>query len=181
MKRLLLAALILFTFSAYSQTYAKIYIWKISPDTVFAGDSITVDFKFDEPQQNPKIDTTFMQVYYGSGFTSYIWKDKWQNIYNYPKKEVGFQDSVYQVRVRIPTNTMVGDCRIYGRGGSYLPFYVKARTTAVILNKTVVKVKETRYYNLLGAELPEALPGVRVIRVIIYEDGSSSSSLVMML
>ena len=58
---------------------------------------------------------------------------------------------------------------------------MKARTTAVILNKTVVKVKETRYYNLLGAELPEALPGVRVIRVIIYEDGSSSSSLVMML
>lgn len=181
MKKLLLAALTLFTFSAYSQTYAKIYIWKISPDTVFAGDSVTVDFKFEEPQQNPKADTTSMQIYYGPGYTPFIWMDKWQNIYNYPKKEVGFQDSVYLVKLRIPTNTTPGDCRIYGRGGDYLPFYVKARTTAVILNKTVVKVKETRYYNLLGAELPEALPGVRVIRVTIYEDGSYSSSLVMML
>jgi len=181
MKNLLFIAAVLLSLSSYSQTWARVYIWKISPDTVFAGDSVTVDIKFDEPQQNPKIDTTFMQVYYGSGFTAYIWKDKWQNIYNYPKREVGFQDSVYQVRVRIPTNTMAGDCRIYGRGGDYLPFYVKARTTAVLLNKTVVKVKETRYYSLLGAELPEAVPGVRMIRVTIYEDGSYSSSLVMVL
>lgn len=182
MKRLLLVALTLISISAQSQTWAKVYIWKVTPDTAFLGDTVTVDFKFDEPLQNPKIDTTFMQFMDAVGAFTYVWKDKWQNIYSYPKKEVGFQDSVYQVKVRVPLTLRPGDCRVYGRGGSFQNVYTKVKTaTAVLLNRSEQKVKETRYYNLLGAELPEAVTGVRLIRVTVYEDGSTESKLIVML
>jgi hypothetical protein len=137
MKRLLLVTLTLITFSAFSQNYAKVYIWEVSPDTVYQGDTITVGFKFDEPVQNPKLDTTFMQILDGSGRTPFVWKDTWQNLYSYPKKEVGFQDSIYIVKIVVTITTQAGDCRVIGRGGSYLPLYVKAKTATSIKTKYV--------------------------------------------
>lgn len=182
MKRLLLVTLTLLSLSAFSQNYAKVYIWEVAPDSAYQGDTITVGFKFEEPVQSPKIDTTFIQLYDNSSSTPFVWKDKWQNLYSYPKKEVGFQDSIYLVKIVVPVTTRPGDCRVYGRGGSYLPLYVKTRTaTSIKTNKSELKIKSVRYFSLSGAELSEPVVGQKMIKVEVYEDDSFSSNLIMML
>ena len=174
--------LVALSFSAYSQNYAKVYIWKVSPDTAYQGDTITVDFKFEEPVVQPSIDTTFMQLMNAVGAFSYVWKDKWQNLYSYPRSYTGTPDSTYRVKIKVPVATLPGDCRIYGRGGSFLPFYTKARTaTAIKINRSVNDIIEVRYFSLSGAELSEPVAGQKVIRVNFYNDGAFESKLIMVL
>lgn len=176
MRKLFTLALILSAISGYSQRYAKVYIWKITPDTVQQGDSITVNFKYDEPQQTPYIDSTFMQVYDGIN-SPIVWQDNWINLKNYPKVAVGINDSVCQVRIKVPITTRAGVCKLYGRGGDYMEFVVKAKVaTAVINNRNTGKIISTRYFGLNGNEYTEPISNQLMIKIEQHEDGSYNTT-----
>lgn len=185
MKQLLLTTFTLLSLNAFTQTYAKVYIWNVAPDTVYRGDSVDVDFKFDPPVVSPFADSTFMQFDDGTASAlPKIWIDKWSNLYNYPRSYAGTPDSTYRVRIKVPITALPGVCKIIGRGGSYSqPFYVKSQVTTGIKTHTNsdARVIETRYFNLLGEEITNPTSGQKFIKTNFYEDDSFSSKLIMML
>ena len=176
MKKLFTLCLLIIAINSYSQRYAKVYIWKITPDTVQQGDSVTVNFKYDEPQQTPYIDTTFMQVYDGIN-SPIVWQDNWYNLKFYPKVAVGINDSVCQVRIKVPITTRAGVCKLYGRGGDFMQFVVKTKVaTAIIDKRNTGKIISTRYFGLNGNEYLEPLNNQLMIKVELFEDGSYNTT-----
>lgn len=176
MRKLLTLCLLLIAITTYSQQrYATIRIKSITPDTLYAGDSVFVDFVWSSPAIMPYVDSSYFNLYdnlyAGNGYKT-MWRGKWQTLATFPY----VNDSVQRIRLMIPSNADTGHAMIFQDNKQY-PLYIKKRTaTSIKYNRSEMKIVSTKFYNIGGSELPEPLPNILVIKVEVYEDGSFNTT-----
>lgn len=175
MKKILFVLLVAFSVSSYSQQrYAIIRIKSITPDTLYAGDSVVINFVWSPPTVAPFIDSSYFNLFdnlFAGGGYKTLWSGKWQELANFPK----INDSVQQIRLKIPSNADTGHAMIFLDNKQY-PLYIKYKTaTSIKYNTSEGKIIETRYFNLKGEEFTLPVYNEVFIKIDIFEDGSFRS------
>lgn len=111
-----------------AQSPPSVHIWRVTPDTVCAGDTIKIDFKFDPP--TPVTSTQTNSAIYIVPPTQTVFIGNYNQFYSMPKETfypLGQGDSCYYMKVQVPASLPPGLRQVKGSGGNqdYATFYIK--------------------------------------------------------
>lgn len=125
-KSVLLLSLIL-SLIGTAQNQSTITINSVSPDTVYAGDTITIFFSFKKPGPGTVIQD---QWYINSKAQGQISGISYTDYYSLPKEFIG-TDTIYQLKIKTLTTHGIGAGSVKAHNSNVVPFFFCCNLTGI--------------------------------------------------